>query len=417
MQTQTVITRRPLDELENDIIKLAARINAAEYEFLVLLREFDLRQGWKAYLFNNCAEWLNMKCGLSVSTGHEKLRVATALFDLPLICEAFAEGSLSYSKVRSLSRVATPRNEQDLLDFALLAPVSQLQAHCQQLSNAQRTVSTAEANRLHRRRALYSAHHSDGSVTISVQLPKEAGELVIKALEVAMTAQQAEQSAGTDASTEYFARNADALVDIARAYLAGDNDQRTSTADHYQVLVHVDSSALAGKPSETAKSDLPIETVRRLSCDGAVVGVTKDDKGEPMQLGRKHRIVQPALRRALITRDKFCRYPGCTHQRWLDAHHVIHWADGGETSLSNTLLLCSSHHRLLHEGGYSIKKAIDDSWCFVHASGKIIPDAPMYRLKPGDYDPSRDDFVKEAAASYLFAPPATGLSPGEFGRA
>jgi len=81
-------------------------MNASEYEFLVLIREFDIRQGWKEWLFNNCAEWLNFKCGLSLGAAREKVRVANALFDLPLCSEAFAVGSLSYSKARALTRIA-----------------------------------------------------------------------------------------------------------------------------------------------------------------------------------------------------------------------------------------------------------------------------------------------------------------------
>src|SRR5262245_52446341 len=101
-------SRRSLDQLEDEIIAYAKRMNAVEYEFLVLVREFDIRQGWKAYQFNNCAEWMNMKCGIVAGTAREKLRVAAALFDLPRISLAFAEGELSYSKVRSLTRVTTP---------------------------------------------------------------------------------------------------------------------------------------------------------------------------------------------------------------------------------------------------------------------------------------------------------------------
>ena len=88
-----------------------------------------------------------------------------------------------------------------------------------------------------------------------------------------------------------------------------------------------------------------------------------------LNLSRKHRLVQPALRRALEARDRGCRFPGCSHERWLDAHHVVHWADGGETSLDNTLLLCSRHHRLLHEGGFAIRADANGEWQFQNAKG------------------------------------------------
>ena len=130
MQAAQVSSRRSLDQLEQDIISLSSHINATEYEFLVLVREFDLRQGWKAYHFNNCAEWLNMKCGIAPGTAREKLRVANALFDLSATSLAFQKGDLSYSKARELTRVATPRTEEKLLDYAIPATALQVENHC-----------------------------------------------------------------------------------------------------------------------------------------------------------------------------------------------------------------------------------------------------------------------------------------------
>jgi hypothetical protein len=164
------------------------------------------------------------------------------------------------------------------------------------------------------------------------------------------------------------------------------------------VLVHVDAAALVEEDSsskEKAKSDLPIESVRRLCCDASLVAVTEDKQGNPLNVGRKHRVVQPALRRALLARDKCCRYPGCSHTRWLDAHHVMHWADGGETSLGNTMLLCAKHHRLLHEGGFSIKKNYKDQWYFETSQGKVVPDAPVYPADEIGFDE-----VRESGALY-----------------
>ena len=88
-----------------------------------------------------------------------------------------------------------------------------------------------------------------------------------------------------------------------------------------------------------------------------------------LNLSRKHRLVQPALRRVLEARDRGCRFPGCSHERWLGAHHVVHWADGGEISLENTLLLCDRHHRLLHEGGFAIRADANGEWQFQNAKG------------------------------------------------
>jgi hypothetical protein len=331
MQAVASISRRSLDQLEADIISLAERINATEYEFLVLVREFDLRQGWKAYHFNNCAEWLVMRCGINVETAREKIRVARALFDLPVTSAAFQTGTLSYSKARSISRVATPHNEQKLVDFAFTANAQQVDKHCRDLRNVQKALSTPDANRAHKNRYLSRTFHADGTMTLSVELPREQGELVIKALEYAMA--ELEASSGLevvvdegedDCEVDYgdaleaayserrstkngdslFQRQADALVKMAQGYLAGGKDKTSCTADHYQVMVHVDEKALRGVPDENSKSDLPIETVRRLCCDAALVTVTENEKGDPLHVGRKHRVVQPALRRALEARDK-----------------------------------------------------------------------------------------------------------------
>jgi hypothetical protein len=374
------LTRRSLDQLEEDIISLSSHINATEYEFLVLVREFDLRQGWKAYHFNNCAEWLNMKCGIATATAREKIRVANMLFDLPQTAAAFQQGDLSFSKAKSLTRVATPHNEEHLLDFALKATASQVDKHCQDLRNVQRETSIRDSNRLHEQRYLSWSAHSDGSVTLSVELPKESADLVIKAIEMSAAQNSDDPPRGgwPPRVSNLFQQQADALVAVARSFLGSGEDNKSNTADHYQVTVHVDEKALAGAPDENSKSDLPIETVRRLCCDSSLVAATDDEHGNTKDVSRKHRVVHTSLRRKLMSRDKGCRFPGCTHEKWLDAHHVKHWADGGETTAENLVMLCSKHHRLLHEGGFEIKPGANGEWHFRNASG--LRNAENYSL-------------------------------------
>jgi hypothetical protein len=422
MTVPPAMTGRSIDQLENDMIGLFKRMTAHEYDFLVLLREFDLRQGWKAYHFNHCAEWLNFKCGICLNTGREKVRVAHALWDLPLLSAAFQSGELPYSKARALTRLATPASEAGLLDYAMGATAEQVENHCRALRNVQRRESTQDANRAHNRRYLSSCKHGDGMMTISLELTEEAGDLVMKTLERAMSEREKEdrsaehaadtsaEASGPSKSATYFARRADALVEVCQAFLAGGSGKSTSTADHYQVVVHVDEKALAGEASAEAsapKSDLPIESVRRLCCDTSLVAVTKGENGNPLDVGRKHRIVQPALRRALLARDKCCSYPGCSHTRWLDAHHVQHWIDGGDTSLENTLLLCSKHHRLLHEGGFSIKKNYKGEQYFETAQGKVISKAPVYRLQEDQGCPG----ISERKAVYVVNTSAEAPTP------
>ena len=121
------------------------------------------------------------------------------------------------------------------------------------------------------------------------------------------------------------------------------------------------------------RADLPLESVRRLSCDSSVVRMTDGPDGEPLNVGRKQRTMPPAIKRALWARDRGCSFPGCTNTRFVDAHHVRHWSRGGETSLENTMLLCWAHHRLVHEGGYEIRKDCPDRWYFRRPDGRAVP--------------------------------------------
>lgn len=149
------------------------------------------------------------------------------------------------------------------------------------------------------------------------------------------------------------------------------------TADHYQVVVHADAKALTGG---AGCADLPIDTVKRLLCDCSVVLVAEDANGHPLDVGRKQRTVSTALRRALYARDRGCTFPGCHRKRYLDGHHIEHWINGGESEPENMALLCTHHHRLLHEGAFRIVKEADDTLRFVTADGRTIP-RNGYRLE------------------------------------
>ncbi|MDG3010608.1 DUF222 domain-containing protein [Rhodococcus sp. D2-41] len=96
-------------------------------------------------------------------------------------------------------------------------------------------------------------------------------------------------------------------------------------------------------------------STRRLACDCIITPIIINDDGVPLKLGRKDRLVPASLRRALIVRDRCCAFPGCGRPAaWTDAHHIVHWADGGETDLSNTVLLCRYHHRLIHHSEWEV---------------------------------------------------------------
>jgi hypothetical protein len=149
-------------------------------------------------------------------------------------------------------------------------------------------------------------------------------------------------------------------------------NRASAPGDRHQVVVHVAAEALAENVSaETfsvtipAETPLHPETVRRLACDGGLLTIVEKDNGDPLNVGRKTRAIPPSTRRALLARDRHCRFPGCSHDRYVEGHHIVHWAHGGETRLDNLVLLCSRHHRAVHEFGYHIRRESDGTFRFM----------------------------------------------------
>lgn len=161
-----------------------------------------------------------------------------------------------------------------------------------------------------------------------------------------------------------------------------------SRAERYQVVLHVEAATLTeeGEPGQSELEDgtrVSAETARRLACDSGLVRVAHDADGSVLDVGRKTRTIPPALRRALEARDRGCRFPGCG-LRFTDAHHIVHWADGGETKLMNILLLCRAHHRRVHEGGYQVCSDRNGQVVFFTPKGKALFEAPPPPELPPD---------------------------------
>jgi hypothetical protein len=137
---------------------------------------------------------------------------------------------------------------------------------------------------------------------------------------------------------------------------------------------------------------MAVETARRFSCDASVVSIIEDENGEPLNVGRKTRSIPPALRRALNSRDRGCRFPGCPNKHYVDGHHIKHWVHGGETRLSNLALLCRYHHRQVHEGGIGIDVLPDGALRFILKSGRAVISVAPARLGSNEA-PLADDVL------------------------
>jgi hypothetical protein len=349
------VAELPLERLETEIVGLNAHLSAATCRWLLLVGEFDRRGAWGDWGCHSCAHYLGLTCGIDRRTAREQVRVARRLPELPLTREAFARGDLPYSKVRAITRVATPENEEALVEWARHGTTGQLERIVQGYRGALRVEELDQVNQRHARRHLRWSWDEDGALVVSARLDPEAGAVVLAALE-AYEGGSAEPPLEEREPAE--ARRADALTAMAEAALGARRDEHPS-ARVPEVSVIVDLDVLADDGEGTCElaggPTLAPETARRLACDAGVVTVLENGDGEPLQVGRRRRTPSSALRRALARRDGGCRFPDCDRRRYLHAHHIEHWARGGETTFGNVILLCSKHHRLVHEGGFTCR--------------------------------------------------------------
>ena len=171
---------------------------------------------------------------------------------------------------------------------------------------------------------------------------------------------------------------ADAFMRMIHERMRGNRPQRTPI----EIIITVPHAGLHGsaEPSDLATMAdgdvIAAATARRYCCDAGVVVAQVDAQGVPLSVGRKTRTIPAAIKRALLLRDRTCRFPGCTHSRYVDGHHIKHWASGGETKLSNLMLLCSAHHTLLHEGGCRVEANSAGGWDFFDHRNRIIEVQP-----------------------------------------
>ena len=418
------------DSLAAAVSTLAAHIHAATYRLLVLIAELDRREVWAAQGALSCAHWLSWACGIDTHTAREKVRVARALTGLPLLSGALAKGELGYSKVRALTRIATQENEDDLLNIGLHGTAQHVEKFVRLHRRAKRAEETERADAQHENRGLTFWHEDDGTVVLHGRFPPEMGARILSALDAAMTAHAEEQpaagwddegsapedvprgtsgpgpaapgaatvtdgrdsaDAGRRRDAEVFltdvprgtfirgpsrtVRRADALAWMAER-LFEPGDAPVLAPDRHEIVVHVEADVLAdgraGRCEIEHGTAIAAETARRLCCDAGIVPVVDGTNGEPLSVGRRTRSIPPAVRRALASRDRGCRFPGCPVTHRLHGHHVKHWAEGGETSLDNLILLCPTHHRLVHEGGFDVQRLDDGAFRFTNPHGLTI---------------------------------------------
>jgi Domain of unknown function (DUF222)/HNH endonuclease len=523
-------------ELGDEIALLAAQLDAGTHRLLTCIRQFDGSEEWHHQGAQSCAHWLTWRIGLDPATAREKVRVARAPGQLPVLDAALAAGRISYAKVRAITRVATPETKERLVEMAAFATGAQLERICRRYRGLRGQFMREEAERTGERagdgvdteRMIFLRNLANGMVRLEATLQPDEADLVMKAIDKARDelrrvslggaqsldpsaragAKEAREGAGhgrgedgscgsspgwgiaagpepgeveeggrvegdgASAETPAVAVSAgavsagapaagagssvtagergavaigartsepaaaelrlplpgraDALLFMAEASLkgrlaeagmpgassAGEVVEGASPeprrpdfgGDRYRILIHLSESLVGPDAHWDAFLEdgtlLSAEAFRRVSCDGGLVPVvvtsqptnqTSEAGGVldvDVDVGRQSRAIPAALRRALWLRDAGCRFPGCANRRFIHGHHLRHWVTGGETSLQNLALLCSFHHRLVHEGGFRVRRDLESGALeWFDPRGRPIPAVPSRGLA-ADQTPS-----------------------------
>jgi hypothetical protein len=330
------------EDLLEGIGRLNTMVSGLQRRLLAFVSEYDRRRLWERDGCRHMGQWLAGHLGVTVSEGLRWTTAANALEELPLISAAFGRGVLSFDKVLQLARFATPDTERALIKWARRASVNAIRRKAD-LANRP---SLEETRTVTEERFLEWSWYDDGTrLGIEGMLPADGGAALVTAIEgIAAKLPRVPE-------TTFEQRCADALVALASAG-GGRNEPRAT------VVLSADLGALGSDRAGCEIEGGPVlhpEVARRISCDCRLQAILRDPKGRAVGIGRRSRNVPGWLLRELLARDGGCSFPGCGTRRFLAAHHLIHWAHGGRTELDNLVLLCSFHHKLVHEGGWKVK--------------------------------------------------------------
>ena len=354
------------------------RVSASHRELFSLIVEADRRKIWWNSGARDMAHWLSMRHGISWWKARRWIAAAHALGRLPRISEAFARGHLGVDKIVELTRFATPETEAGLLKWASNVSV----ACIRRKGDLVLRPSIEEDREAERSRSLSWWYTDHGRrFGLLADLPAAQGAVVAKALE--RVAESVPFMPGEEDPFHADARRADALVALCSARIARDSDPDRAT-----VVIHAPLQTLISGNGGCEVEGGPVihpETARRLLCAARIQTVVEDERGNPIRLGRITREPPAWMLRQLRYRDRECTFPGCGARRFTQAHHILWWDRGGSTELDNLLLVCSFHHKLVHEQGWTVR------WDGDGPARWFQPDGTSYRAGPGPpHEPAVD---------------------------
>jgi hypothetical protein len=367
----TALLNRPSHDDEfpsfaDDLVdRLAARrreITSLEAECAAMVAELIRRDAHDDLGYRTLVSLLVDRLGIAPDVARGMIRLASVLVDMPRTRAAFENGDLDLARTRRLveAREANPalfaEHEVALVDtisgLAMRHVGRALDYWAQQ---AALEVAEEDATLRRQQRRLHVSE-VNGVVHIDGRLDRVAGQVVITALNAVTDPVNRQNDDGRTPAQ----RRADALVGLCRDYL-DHGDLPTQRHGKPHLLVHVSLEALEGRAGHPCEFDdagvITPNQARRLACDAMITRVITKGESQILDVGRTTRVVPKAIRLAVIARDRGCVVPGCgAPSRWCEVHHLTHWADGGDTSLANAILVCDPHHDDIHDGTIQVPR-------------------------------------------------------------
>jgi hypothetical protein len=349
----------PASAMGPDMEQLRRLGNMLDAELSRRLHRFDSGGGYASTQALTAKAWLRWKCNFSPAAAAGRVAIARELADLPLATRAFADGDISYAHAAMIARTAEKLGdkmesnaETILVTAAKELDLGRLRTVTINLQHFLDPDSVREeANESHELRFLHFSQTLDGVFYINGRFDSEAGAII----QTALNAMSGPPTPDDKRSPKQ--RRADSLVELARQKLnSGTLPEVGGQKPHLTVTVSM--TTLANQPGSPAAdlewaSPIPAETARRLACDAAVTPIFLGSESDQPRAGQTSRSISGSQRKALVFRDKGCRFPGCDRPAdWTDVHHLKHWADGGKHEMDNMILLCRRHHRMVHEEGW-----------------------------------------------------------------
>jgi hypothetical protein len=323
-------------------------ISAAERELLSCLAQLETHAGWLDDGAHDMPHWVSMQLGVSRWKAERWVAAGRALAALPRISQALAEGELTIDKVVELTRFATPHDEDALVGWARDVAPGAIRRRGEELRRAER----AEVEQIEEDRWLAWRWTDEGRrLLLEAELPAGQGAAVTDAIDA--LANEIPAMPGEESYLVIGRRRADALATMCGAT---GSDERATVVVHVQAETLADATACA---TTEGGAILHVETVRRLLCNADVQTIVESADGSVVGVGRRSRDPSAWMMRQLRYRDRTCTFPGCGNRRFTHAHHIRWWSRGGRTDLDNLALVCTFHHRLVHEHGWNLERAPD----------------------------------------------------------